>query len=62
MKQEWADSVRAQCEDQRVAFFFKQWDGWGVDGKKRAKAANGRLLNGRTWDKVPGNMGMQMQA
>ncbi|MBA3058841.1 MAG: phage Gp37/Gp68 family protein [Gammaproteobacteria bacterium] len=62
MKQEWADSVRAQCEDQGVAFFFKQWGGWGVDGKKRAKAANGRLLNGRTWDAMPENVGMQMQA
>lgn len=62
MKQEWADSVRAQCEEQGVAFFFKQWGGWGVDGKKRAKAANGRLLNGRTWDAMPENVGMQMQA
>lgn len=62
MKQEWADSVRTQCEEQEVAFFFKQWGGWGVDGKKRAKAANGRLLNGRTWDAMPENMGMQMQA
>jgi len=62
MKQEWADSVRAQCEEQEVAFFFKQWGGWGVDGKKRAKAANGRLLNGRTWDAMPENVGRQMQA
>jgi len=62
MKQEWADSVREQCEEQGVAFFFKQWGGWGVDGKKRAKAANGRLLNGRTWDAMPENVGMQMQA
>lgn len=62
MKQEWADSVRAQCDHQGVAFFFKQWGGWGADGKKRAKAANGRLLNGRTWDAMPENVGMQMQA
>lgn len=62
MKQEWADSVREQCEEQGVAFFFKQWGGWGADGKKRAKAANGRLLNGRTWDAMPENVGMQMQA
>jgi len=53
MKQEWADSVRTQCEEQRVAFFFKQWGGWGADGKRRAKHANGRLLNGRTWDEMP---------
>jgi len=36
-----------------VPFFFKQWGGWGVDGKKRGKKHNGRLLNGRTWDAVP---------
>jgi len=53
MKEEWADSIRAQCEEQQVAFFFKQWGGWGSDGKRRAKHANGRLLNGRTWDEMP---------
>jgi len=53
MKQEWADAVRQQCEEQRVAFFFKQWGGWGADGQRRAKSANGRELNGRTWDEMP---------
>jgi protein gp37 len=53
MKEEWADSIRTQCEEQQVAFFFKQWGGWGADGKRRAKHANGRLLNGRTWDEMP---------
>ncbi len=53
MKLEWAESVRIQCEEQNVAFFFKQWGGWGADGKRRAKQANGRLLNGRTWDAMP---------
>lgn len=53
MAPEWAESVRRQCEEQDVAFFFKQWGGWGVDGKRRAKAKNGRLLNGRTWDEMP---------
>lgn len=53
MRPEWAESVRIQCEEQEVAFFFKQWGGWGADGKRRAKAKNGRLLNGRTWDEMP---------
>lgn len=53
MKTEWAEAVRKQCQEQGVAFFFKQWGGWGADGKKRAKAANGRELNGRTWDEMP---------
>lgn len=53
MKPEWAESVRLQCAEQEVAFFFKQWGGWGADGKRRAKSKNGRLLNGRTWDEMP---------
>jgi len=53
MKPEWAEAVRLQCGEQDVAFFFKQWGGWGADGKRRAKAKNGRLLNGRTWDQMP---------
>ncbi|MBN8739074.1 MAG: hypothetical protein BGP24_10080 [Lysobacterales bacterium 69-70] len=53
MKPEWADAVRRQCAEQEVAFFFKQWGGWGADGKRRAKSKNGRLLNGRTWDEMP---------
>lgn len=53
MKKSWADGVRRQCKIQRVAFFFKQWGGWGADGIRRNKKANGRLLNGRTWDDLP---------
>lgn len=53
MKIEWADSIRQQCEELDVAFFFKQWGGWGADGVKRAKKQNGRQLHGRTWDQMP---------
>lgn len=53
MQQEWVMNVKRQCEEQYAAFFFKQWGGWGVDGKKRAKKLNGRQLQGRTWDAVP---------
>jgi protein gp37 len=53
MHQEWVLNIKRQCEEQHSAFFFKQWGGWGVDGKKRAKKENGRLLQGRTWDAVP---------
>jgi protein gp37 len=53
MKLEWALSVQQQCDEQGVAFFFKQWGGWGEDGKRRAKSKNGRLLNGKTWDEMP---------
>jgi protein gp37 len=53
MKLEWIMNIKRQCKEQNVSFFFKQWGGWGADGKKRAKKANGRLLLGRTWDDVP---------
>lgn len=53
MRQKWVLNIKRQCEEQHSAFFFKQWGGWGVDGKKRAKKQNGRLLQGKTWDAVP---------
>lgn len=53
MQAEWVEEVRLQCEDNDIAFFFKQWGGWGADGKKRAKKENGRKLHGRTWDGMP---------
>lgn len=54
MRPEWVDNVRRQTEASGVAFFFKQWGAWGADGRRRAKRANGRVLNGRTWDETPG--------
>lgn len=53
MKLEWVESIQQQCKKQSVQFFFKQWGGWGADGKRRSKKANGRLLDGRTWDDMP---------
>jgi protein gp37 len=53
MQKTWVEDIRIQCEDANVAFFFKQWGGWGADGKRRAKRYNGRELNGRTWDQMP---------
>lgn len=46
MKKEWVLSIRRQCREQRVPFFFKQWGGV-------RKAKNGRLLDGRTYDEYP---------
>jgi protein gp37 len=46
MKKEWVVSVRDQCREHGVPFFFKQWGGVR---KKR----NGRLLEGRTYDEYP---------
>lgn len=52
MKPEWVENVKHQAEAAGAAF-FKQWGGWGADGVRRDKKANGRLLGGRTWDAYP---------
>lgn len=46
MKPEWVLDIQEQCENNDVAFFFKQWGG------KNKKAA-GRVLNGRTYEEMP---------
>ncbi|MGY6275309.1 DUF5131 family protein [Methylomonas sp. MgM2] len=56
MKPEWVVNVKQQADSVGAAFFFKQWGGWGVDGKKRAKKANGRMLNGRIFNEMPFNL------
>ncbi|MDR0415100.1 MAG: phage Gp37/Gp68 family protein, partial [Prevotellaceae bacterium] len=53
MKQEWVFSIQEQTEKQGSAFFFKQWGTWGSDGVKRSKHENGKLINGKIYQKMP---------
>lgn len=53
MQEKWVASIKAQADVAGSAFFFKQWGGWGADGVKRHKKANGRVFCGRTWDAMP---------
>lgn len=53
MKPEWVDNIHNYCKIYETAFFFKQWGGWGADGKRRAKKLNGRQYQGKTWDEMP---------
>jgi protein gp37 len=46
IKPEWVRTIRDQCLNRGVSFFFKQWG-----GAKKARA--GRILDGRTWDEIP---------
>jgi protein gp37 len=46
MDPDWARSIRDQCVQAGVPFFFKQVGG-------RTPKAGGRLLDGRTWDEYP---------
>jgi protein gp37 len=52
---DWVTSIRQQCVDANVAFFFKQWG--GVQKKR-----NGRLLEGRTWDEMPTSVQVRQAA
>jgi protein gp37 len=47
VREEWVVELRDRCHEDGVAFFFKQWGG------ARSKSG-GRLLDGRTWDEMPG--------
>ena len=53
MKKEWAINVKNQCEQQDVAFYFKQWGTWGEDMKKRSKKENGHLLDNEVYREMP---------
>lgn len=46
MEKAWVHSIRRQCRDASVRFFFKQWGG-------ARKDLNGRELDGRTYDDMP---------
>jgi protein gp37 len=46
MAEDWVSDLQAQCRNQEISFFYKQWGGVN---KRRA----GRLLKGRTWDEMP---------
>jgi protein gp37 len=47
MPVEWVRAIRDQCVAEEVPFFFKQWGGV-------RKRLTGRVLDGRTWDEMPG--------
>jgi protein gp37 len=62
MQVDWVISLRDQCREAGVPFFFKQWGEWAYQGngenqepraKRVGKKAAGRELEGRTWDGVP---------
>jgi protein gp37 len=44
--QQWVTDIRDQCLTAGVAFFHKQWGG-------KTPKAQGRKLEGRTWDQMP---------
>lgn len=66
MSPDWARSVRDQCQEAGVQFFFKQWGEWIAAYKNERKDEEGnpimfrigkkkagRLLDGREWSEFP---------
>jgi protein gp37 len=47
MKEGWVRDIRDQCLVAGAPFFFKQWGG-------RNCKSGGRMLDGRTWEEMPG--------
>ena len=46
MQRSWVVSIRRQCREAEIPFFFKQWGGV-------RKSETGRVLDGRTYDELP---------
>ena len=46
MEKPWVETIRDQCKEAGVPFFFKQWGGF-------QKKKTGRLLDGRLYDERP---------
>lgn len=53
MNPEWVRSLRDQCADAGVPFFFKQWGEYDENGNRVGKSRAGRTLDGRTHDEYP---------
>jgi protein gp37 len=54
MQSSWAEDIRDQCRNKKVAFFFKQFGG-------RTPKAGGRLLNNEIWDEMPNAWNQHIQ-
>ena len=53
MKEEWVLNIKKQADAKHIPFFFKQWGTWGVDGVRRNKKENGKLLRGEVVQCMP---------
>lgn len=53
MDKSWVENIKNQCNEKKIAFFFKQWGTWGADKVKRNKKLNGKELNGKILQEFP---------
>jgi protein gp37 len=54
MEEAWVQAIKRQCQRSGAAFFFKQWGGVRKD-------MTGRILDGRTYDAMPGQRVISIQ-
>lgn len=53
MQADWVRSLRDQCQEAGVPFFFKQWGEYNEHGEKVGKDKSGRLLDGVEYNEFP---------
>lgn len=53
MRPAWVSSIRDQCVESNVPFFFKQWGAHDAEGRRVGKKKAGRTLDGQTWERMP---------
>lgn len=54
MHPDWIDYLCDQAVESQVPFFFKHWGEYDQRGARVGRRNAGRLLDGRTWDEMPG--------
>ncbi len=59
MEKKWVLNIKQQCEENNIAFFFKQWGTWGADKVKRNKKINGKEIDGKIWQQYPETIARQ---
>jgi protein gp37 len=59
MEASWARSLRDQCVEAGIAFFFKQWGQYTEAGERVGRKGDaGSLLDGRAWEEIPEASGL----
>ncbi len=61
MEKKWVVNIKNQCDENDIAFFFKQWGTWGADKVKRNKKLNGKELDGKVWQEYPETIKKQFE-
>ncbi len=53
MHPEWVRTIRDQCQEADMPFFFKQWGEYSSSGERVGRKKAGKLLDGEIWNEFP---------